>query len=521
MRYLLLAVPLLCLIAVSCDQGGSGTIMDEGAPPPLYRGDRPNTTVIALHSSPSRHWATPAIGVSENHYHLLAYDGVDAGKEYGPRSRAWLRVDKQSHVATGGTTQASTIDNVPVYDQAVAGRGSVVAVVYPHLARIVADVSVDGGLTFPFRGDLGAYDGMGQTRLDRAVAVAVSPDLQISFAYWRGRMIGQEFSSELVVVDATPQGFNAGVPTGYSFSGQAGVHLPGVSVTAMVMHAEYSEAGDLVIGYGYSGWMPDQAGVEETLTASYRIAIRSPLTATFADSELDVLFGETREIPPQPEPPPPPMWNEVEPIGIPEPPPGQDVPPPMPPPPPAGAYDPHVCLIGSGPDMQIFYAYDKPTGVELLHSTDAGQSFYNVSMPAMPGAYLPRVHARMSQGKLRIDLLFLRRGSASGGEIHELHNYYWRDYIPLAHARTYVVTPVSGWYRKAFVATTRFGYDSVLDGDKVAAVIHERRYRKGDVGVFSLSANPIGDPPAPPVMDNFLPPVEDAHHNQIRLAILE
>jgi hypothetical protein len=100
--------------------------------------------------------------------------------------------------------------------------------------------------------------------------------------------------------------------------------------------------------------------------------------------------------------------------------------------------DPHVAVLGSGANMEIYYAYEKTDGVHLLHSTDAGATFAQAAYAPEPGAVMPSVHVRMQGAQKRVDLLYC--APASWGM--EIHNVHWDDF-GVSAAQSYRVTQVT------------------------------------------------------------------------------
>src|SRR5690606_29737980 len=140
-------------------------------------------------------------------------------------------------------------------------------------------------------------------------------------------------------------------PTGYTFSAPVTLRDPHAQVTPLLMQLEYSSAGDLVIGYGYSTVAFSATGPFATTTASFRATTRMAGSTTFNDVLID------------------------EEVGV------------MP-------MDPSVALLGSGATMQIFFAYERTDGVYLAHSSNGGTSFAQVTKTGASGAFMPSVHAR-------------------------------------------------------------------------------------------------------------------------------
>lgn len=409
-------------------------------------GDGVVESEATIFSSDSWQFGLPAIGVSGDRYSVATYDGENFngfGFVANERYRRWIQYNATTDEVTGGLGNSSW-DGGFWRDQEVAALGNVLAVVYTGSGAVRADVSLDRGASFPISQELDQTS-WGQ----RLVNVAIGPDYTLGMIYWRTQDTSNDWRNirnELVLVEATPGPLDVNnTPSSYIFGTPQVLYSSQKSVTPLVMHMEYSEAGDLVIGYGYTAVTNSDTGQPFVETrASYRIASRLFGTTVFNDRELDFEIGV------------------------------------MP-------TDPTVALIGSGPNMQIFYAYDKSDGIYLLHSTDAGMNWSPAIRTGMPGAYQPSVHARMQGTELRVDLLYLET-TQKGLELHDLR---WSDFAG-APATSEVVRlttatsektgqSTSGRFATGIpfeeVKTTQvawFGYDAVTDGDDVAIVVHEQ-----------------------------------------------
>jgi hypothetical protein len=141
--------------------------------------------------------------------------------------------------------------------------------------------------------------------------------------------------------------------------------------------------------------------------------------------------------------------------------------------------DPHVSLLGSGAAMEIFYSYEKTDGVHMRYSANAGQNWQVGATIAAPGAMQPSVLPRVVNGQKRVDMLYL----APVGYGIELHNLRWDDFTPGAagvphRLTTSPATPGGttppGCPQGMLIHTVgNFGYDAVVNGDKVAIAVHE------------------------------------------------
>lgn len=407
-----------------------------------------------IYSSDSWHFGLPAIAVNGDRVTVVAYDGNASDPYAWERNRRWLQWDKDTSVVTGGGAASASQDMGFWRDQEIVGLGNVIAIVYTGNGEVRTDISLDRGATFPIQQVLEpAGLGWGQ----RLVQVGISQNYKLGFLFWRSVATSTtNVRSELVLIEGTPGPLDAtNTPSSYTFGAPIVVHNPGRDVTPLVMELAYSAAGDLVMGYGYTVFTPSL--IEQwtgTLTASFRCATRLVGQTVFTD----VLVDSEENIVPM---------------------------------------DPSVSLIGDGPDMQVFYAYEKSDGVYLKHSTNAGLSFTNVVTTGRPGANMPSVHAREQDGKLRVDLLFLDP-AADGLELHDLR---WEDFATAPSTTTLVRlieatredTPggsgsggapggggAGGIWAPDFpssitTSVAPFGFDAALDGDDVAVVVHVRK----------------------------------------------
>lgn len=393
---------------------------------------RPGMTTTPIFSSSSWHFGLPAIAVSGDRYSLVTYDG-DAGS-YGQRKRRWLQLDSTTSAVTGGESECYSDDTGSWRDQEIAARGNVLAVSYCQAGSVRAEISLDRGATFPLLHTLENSAGWGAQRL---VQIAIAPDYTLGVLYWRcvyGAAGGQ---ASLWLCEAVPTGFDINnTPTGFAWGAPAQVHNPGVDVTPLLMHLEYSQGGDLAVGYGYSmfQWIAGQ----RISSARFRCAVRE-YGMGWRDAELD---REDRVMP----------------------------------------SDPHVAVLGSGAGMEIFYAYEKSDGVHLKYSADAGLTWQNAAHVAIAGAIQPSTHPRMVAGQKRVDLLY----AAPVGWGMELHDLHWTDFSVGTAGSPYALTQVStspggtpppGCPQGAVIHSMAwFGYDAVIHGDKVAVVVHEMNY---------------------------------------------
>ena len=440
----------------------------------------------ALFSSDSRQTGLPAIAVSGDRYSVAMYDGDPGAPDDFARIRRWLQLDALTGSVTGGESVAVGADTGNWRDQEICALNNVLAVATTGGGVVRAEVSLDRGGSFTI--DEFLNEGVPSTG-QRLVQIEIAPDYRIGVLYWRTVNVGGALHSELAMVEAVPTGFSAGNPVGYNFGQATVVYAATGTVLPVLMDLEYSVAGDLVIGYGFTEWIGWVA------TTYYRCAVQlagGVLIDRAVDQEV-VSWGN----------------------------------------------DPSVAVIGSGASMEIFYAYDKTTGVELRYSNNAGAGFVTVMNTNRSGDYMPSVHARMQGGKLAVDLLCL----SLGAEGFELNDYRWADFMGGLGTVTRIQltqssatsggTPYAGNPQGRLVTVMgRFGYDAVTHGDDVAVVIHEVTFDLGDYWSMPPTVPPpqsggvpppsfFGQPVLLPGMTNPVPPASPGDASQIRIVVLD
>ncbi len=465
----------------------------------LPGGLRPGITRTPVFSSDAWQFGLPSIAVSGDRYSLVSYDGNSSTSSYTDRQRRWLQYDAQLGSVTGGSASSMTQDSGNWRDQEITALGNVLAVACVAGGELRAEISLDRGASFGLTRVLDPYAWSGQ----RLVQIAIAPDYRIGALWWRTMYPSSSNPvSELVLLEATPTGFDSNnTPIGYNWGALTVLHQPFADVTPLLMHLEYSSAGDLAVGYGYTlvDFLPGTWQMRSS--ARFRCAVRLSGQA-FVDAELD------RE-------------DNIMPA------------------------DPHVCVLGSGSSMEIFYAYEKSNGIHLLHSTDAGQTFAQAAYVPHPGAFQPSVHARMQGTEKRVDLLFVAP-VGFGAEVQCVH---WQDFgvsTPAVSRITECVAVVGGspsgmppGYDVTSVAW--FGYDSVIKGDDVAVVVHEVTFNTYEystmwgwtwwtpaVGVAAGASGGSGGSSAPPPPVVLLPGMTGtvaapnaAHRNQLAVIVLD
>lgn len=494
MRKLLLGLPVLlfAVIAASCDETYKMSLPSMHPEPadPGYVGTRPDTTMTTIYSSNARNFGMPALASSADALHVLTYDGVQ-DVQADQRRRTWIRQDAQTGVLSSGSVM-SPLPAMPIMrDQEIAARGSVLAAIYTAGDVLVGDVSMDGGNTFPVRSVLAnVRNEVGES--NRFLAVAVGADYRVSFVFWVARGVGNnQVVSELTLVEAVPSStLPGGAPSAYTVTPRSVVFSVPVSISAMVMHAEYSASADLMIGFGFSGWLPVPGEDKVVDTRAYRFAVRMNGQTSFLQTAVEISEGQVVDVPQPPRP--------------------------------AGS-DPHVAVLGSGPTMKIFYAYDTPQGVRLQYSQDAGQTFQSVLLTSSAGAYFPSVHPRYVGAALRVDLLYLKVRPGTGGMV-ELHGFLWRDFkidlLPepysLTVGKSSPAKPGPGYMVNMVSA---FGYDAEMHNGALAVVAHE--FSCNNINLWAQWEVQPANIPVFVGYPNLMVAPDSGHRNQLRLFRLE
>src|SRR5690606_21764633 len=190
----------------------------------------------------------------------------------------------------------------------------VLAVAYTGSGQVRAEVSLDRGGSFPIVQQLDPAADPG-TRL---VQMAIAPNYTLGVLYWKNVWTTSwNCSSHLMLIEAVPSAFDPNnTPTGYVWGTPTAVHNAGYDVTPLLMHLEYSQGNDLVIGYGYTSMLWNPGSWTITSSARYRCAVRQSGSQGFYDVQVD-------------------QEDNVMPC------------------------DPHVSVLGSGASLEIFYTYER------------------------------------------------------------------------------------------------------------------------------------------------------------------
>lgn len=517
--------PQVIAIDVPQPEGGSekigveislGPPSDINVTPSDVDGDADIKSDTTIYSSNSWQFGLPAIAASGDRVTVVAYDGDSSNPDGWERRRRWLQMDTGTLAVSGGTASSTSSDSGFWRDQEIASLGNVIAIVYTGNGQVRTDISLDRGASFPVQHVLESEEsGFGQ----RLVQVGISNNYRLAFLYWRSRgdWMKGESVSELVLVEAVPGSLDANnTPVSYEFQAPVVVKAPGRNVTPLVMDVKYSGASDLVVAYGYTEFLP----LPQDLMQGLNRAVFCCAVRLYGGQLVDKIVDMEENIVPM---------------------------------------DPSVAIIGSGPSMRLFYAYEKTTGIHLRQSLDAGLTFEHVTSMGTSGAYLPSVHARYQGSQLRLDVLYLE-ATANGTELHSKH---WDDFNAdpgnsrLLRLTTAVREEIPGseitdpgapsfiWEGgKPTIRITEiasFGYDAVDDGDDVVIVLHQRTQETwyywgidprigimppiffGPAAGFD-SAAMAGEAAPPPVLlpglSGSVPAPDAAHSSQLKVLVL-
>ncbi len=461
-----------------------------------------------IYSSDSWRFGLPTIAVSGDRTSIVVYDGDQSEPYAHARYEMRLQHDAQTGLVTGGASEEAGADTGHWRDHETAALFNVLAVVRSGVDAVTLRLSFDRGASF---GQTERFALAAAGRTSRLVQIAMAADYTLAVVFWRASATG---ASELMLVEGQPSAFDTtGSPTHFAFDAPRAIYQDARDVTPVLTGAAYSEGGDLVIGYGFSAFEFIQP-VGTEITSEFRCAVR--------------LFGES--------------WNDhlVE----------QDV---------VVARDPSVSLIGSGTDLRIFYAYEGRTGARLRTSDTAGATWSAPIGVSDSWSFMPSVHAREQDGKMRVDILFLTWGD-TGTELHLRH---WDDFDSSASgggpATNYRLTtstmqeipggggggavPPPGLVfappgpPMSITQISWLGYDSTLDGDDIVVVFNEATTdlyeifvgtdaialgAPEDAGVgASAPFNPADPPPLAPGLTEPVPAPNPEHMNQLRVMVLD
>ena len=444
-----------------------------------------------IYSSNSWRFGLPTAARSGDRTSIVVYEGDQADPFRFERYELRLQHDGATGAVTGGGELEPSSDLGHWRDHEVAALFNVLA-----LARCGED-----GVTVRLSFDRGATIGQSESFAGpaRLVQIAMAADYSLAVAFWR--------EQELVLVRGRASAFDANnSPTAFTFDPERVLLRESGQVSPVVMGLQFSDGGDLVLGYGFTRWLSDPATrVWESLT-QFRCVVH-----LFGGAERDALIEENRIV----------------------------------------GKDPSVALVGSGASMRIYYAYEGGGGVQLRTSGDAGATWSDAMTIGDASAHMPSVFARGSM----VDLLYL----ADRGQGRELHLRHWDDFDagsfedvrlttaktehkdgvpppePLPGARADFFAP---HYGMRITQVAWFGYDAVLQPDGIVVVYDEETIDTDvffgapgvpvffdDVDVAAGANSPREFEPAepPPLAPGLTEPVnapDPDHMHQLKLLLI-
>ncbi len=469
-------------------------------------GDYPDVVEEAtLYSSDSFSFGLPTIAVSGDRTSIVCYEGDRADPRTYARFEMRMQVDHESGEVTGGGSAEISPDSGHWRDHEIAGLYNVLALVGSGGDRTHLKLSFDRGATFTQAEEFGPATRGFRPRL---ATLAMAADYSLAVLYWRSNVDG---TSDLVLVEGKPDAVDGGgSPTHFNFDPEVVVYHDARDVSPLIMDAQWSDGGDLVIGHGFSRFTELEDRAWESLTQN-RCAVR-PWEGTFTDTLVD----EERIV----------------------------------------GKDPSVALSGSGEDLRIFYAYEGREGVMFRVSDDAGKTFSGPLTIGDRGAHTPSVFARTGDTGIRVDLLYI--AWAQDGQ--ELHLVHWDDFDAGKPEQYRLTTatmvesnslPPSAGAPGAGAAFAPpdtglritqiawFGYDAVVDGDELVVIYDEVTFDawticigapsfEGGMAMDAFEAAPTAGgfiaaepPPLAPGMTEPLPAPDPLHMHQLKLLRLE
>ncbi len=472
----------------------------------LPGGDYPGVEESAtLYSSNSWAFGLPTAAVSGDRTTVVVYEGDRVDPTRYERYEMRLQRDDLTGAVTGGASEETGPDSGNWRDHETAGLYNTLALARSGADAVTLSLSFDRGATF---GQVEGFSSGDTWYAPRLVQVSMALDYSLAVLFWRA---GRTGNTELVLVEGRPSAYDAGgSPSRFAFDPVRVLRRIAGDVTPMLMGATWSAGGDLVLGYATSSFTSNADGTWTSLTQS-RCASR-----LFGEAEFTDTVVEEEEI-----------------VGR----------------------DPSVAVLGSGPAMRVFFAYEASDGVRLRASPDGGKTFGAAIPVGDASASVPSVLAREQGGAARVDVLYLSQG-AEGCELRTLHWDDWGVSAPADYRLTTAETipsasaprdrPVPGGaafapfpdqgFRVRQVAW--FGYDAVLDGDDVVVVYDEVTYDamtmlgggwfvgapgfEGGV-MFPAGADfaPATPPPLAPGLTGPVPAPDPDHMHQLKLLRLD
>lgn len=451
-------------------------------------GDHPGVLdETTLYSSDSWMFGLPTIAVSGDRTSIVCYEGDRQDPTLWTRYEMRLQHEANTDVVTGGGSEEASPDSGNWRDHEIAALYNVLARAQGGTDEVTLALSFDRGATFE---QVETFRSSGEPwRAARLVQVQMAQDYSLALLFWRPNEDG---STDLVLVDGVPSAYDGvGSPAAYEFEDPVVLHRVAADVTPMLMGAQWSEAGDLVVGYAYTTFesLPDRTWRSTTrnacLVRPWQGQVRDILV------EEDVVVGK----------------------------------------------DPSIALLGGGDALRIFYAYEGREGVRVRTSTDAGLTFSPPVTVGDASAHMPTVFARPDGDSTIVDVLYL----AHAPEGLELHVAHWDDWAT-SPRETHRLTrarfepseePVAYGFRVTQVAW--FGYDAVQDEGEIVVVYDEETY---DGAIICLGAPELGlglpvadegfggapapfvpaePPPLAPGMTEPVPAPDPDHMHQLKL----
>lgn len=440
-----------------------------------------------MYTSDSRHFGMPSVATAGDRTTVVCYEGERPTGN--PRRRYELRLqrDARTGAVIGGGTAENALESGGSLDHDVIARGDVLAFLRAEPQGVRVRLSFDGGTTSAQQELL--VLGVTRTRL---VQAAFGPGWRVAVACWRETDGGGGL--ELVVVEGQPAAFDgAGRPSWFVFwqtDALFSVPSTGFGPVPLRPSLAWSEAGDLVVGYGVNA--PHQDPSQPwTCESQLRCAVR--------------LAGG--------------QWSDREVQRL-----------------PILAHGPAVAVAGHGSALRIVYGHEADDGVRLVTSDDAGATFAPGTTVGAVGDREPTLFMRETGGQTRVDVLYL--AARSNGV--ELHRSTWLDWpagerndTALTLAQRHVVPagpvlptgmpPVSFGFRVAQLHAS--GYDAVQDGDHLVVAYDEVTSHSAEVCfVLTTIPSPFSTtfyvPQPPPLATGLtltMPTPEAAHSHQLKL----
>lgn len=446
-----------------------------------------------LYSSPAWVFGQPAIAVSGDRTSIVTYEG-DRGGLSSSFDRYEMRIqhDAATGVVTGGGSEEVSADTGNWRDHEIAALYNVLAVVRGGTDQVSLKLSFDRGATF------GQLESVAVPRggIARLLAIDMALDYSLAVTYWAN----DGDRAQLVLWEGVPDAFDgAGSPTSFAMRPPVVLYEAPPFAVPLLTGLAWSEGGDLVVGYGATSWVGVGQGVSRS-RAEFRCAVR-PWNGAFSHVEVDAEEMLSR--------------------------------------------DPSVALIGQGPGMRIYYAYESTQGVKLAVSANGGGSFGAPLVFGKPGASMPRVFARQDGLATRVDVIYL----ALRDGLQELHAARWpvfggsaREDYRLTAGRlepsSQATQPVGPFGLFSFglrmTQVAWFGFDAVQDGDEIVVVYDEETMDGGFCvlgGWSSSSTSTTGGGPQlsspgfsaampPPLSAGMVDPVpapDPSHRHQLRM----